>query len=98
MLLGVGKSSFAQNLPNLMPKNSKYVIFDGFANGAYRSPKDQEHLHKNGLIQIINEFAIQGLCLPLLPRKNTADDDLLKAFIIDWNRLYLRSRIRIKTV
>lgn len=80
---GVGKSSFAQNLPNLMPKNSKYVIFDGFANGAYRSPKDQRHLHKNGLIQIINEFAIQGLCLPLLPR-NAADDDLLKAF---YNRL-----------
>ncbi|MGH2308074.1 hypothetical protein ACRCD8_09900 [Aliarcobacter sp. ERUVET-8] len=76
---GVGKSSFAQNLSYLMPKNSKCVIFDGFANGAYRSPKDQRHLHKNGLIQIINEFAIQGLCLPLLP-KNTTTDELLKAF------------------
>jgi hypothetical protein len=80
---GVGKSSFAQNLSYLMPKNSKCVIFDGFANGAYRSPKDQRHLHKNGLIQIINEFAIQGLCLPLLPR-NTTTDELLKAF---YNRL-----------
>ena len=80
---GVGKSSFAQNLPYLMPNNSKCVVFDGFANGAYRSPKDQRHLHKNGLIQIINEFAIQGLCLPMLQR-DVSNDDLLKAF---YNRL-----------
>lgn len=80
---GVGKSSFAQNLFKLMPNNSKCVIFDGFANGAYRSPKDQRHLHKNGLIQIVNEFSIQGLCLPMLP-KDVSSDDLLKAF---YNRL-----------
>ena len=76
---GIGKSSFAQNLPLLMPKGSKTIVFDGFANGSYRAPRDQRHLHKNGLTQLINEFTIDGLCLPILP-KNTSSDNYLKIF------------------
>lgn len=80
---GVGKSIFAQNLSSLMPEGSKTVIFDGFANGSYRAPSDQRHLHKNGLTQIINEFAFDGLCMPLLP-KIASIDNYLKTF---YNRL-----------
>lgn len=76
---GVGKSSVAQHLPFLMPHGSEAVIFDGFANGAYRSAVDQRHLHKNGLVQIVNEFAFRGLCLPIL-RTDSASDDYLKIF------------------
>ncbi len=76
---GIGKSIFAQNISSHLPKNSAIVVFDGFANGSYRSPKDQRHLHKNGLIQIINEFAFKGFCLPILPTQADSDS-LLKAF------------------
>ncbi|PHS36384.1 MAG: hypothetical protein COB07_12420 [Sulfurovum sp.] len=76
---GVGKSSFAQNIVTHLPKNCEIVIFDGFANGSYRSAKDQRHLHKNGLVQIINEFAFRGLCLPILPR-HADSDSFLKIF------------------
>jgi len=76
---GIGKSSFAQNIVNHLPSDSKFIIFDGFANGSYRAPKDQRHLHKNGLVQIINEFAFDGLCLPILPTSTTSDN-FLKIF------------------
>ena len=73
---GVGKSILAQRLPQLMPLGSEAVVFDGFAGGNYRSPRDPRHHHERGLIQIANEFSVRGLCLPFLPTEKTAADYL----------------------
>ena len=64
---GVGKSAFAQILPDLMPKGSEAVVFDGFAGGTYRAPSEPRHRHETGLVHIANSLAVRGLCDPLLP-------------------------------
>lgn len=76
---GIGKSVFAQQLSKLMPTGSEVIVFDGFAGGGYRSPRDPRHRHDRGLVQIANELAFRGLCDPLLPRPDT-DDNYLNAF------------------
>jgi len=76
---GVGKSVLAGRLSELMPEGSVTVVFDGFAGGDYRKPSQPRHLHAQGLVQIANELAEQGLCDPLLPR-NTAPHEYLRAF------------------
>ena len=81
---GVGKSILAQRLPGLLPEGSEAVVFDGFAAGAYRSPRDHRHKHENALVHIANELAKRGLCDILLPLKGSSDEDYLRAF---WHRL-----------
>lgn len=78
---GVGKSVFGGRLPELMPLGSVAVLFDGFAGGDYRKPSQPRHLHGQGLVQIANELAEQGLCDPLLPR-DAAPHDYLRAFAL----------------
>jgi hypothetical protein len=78
---GVGKSVLAGRLSKLMPPGSVTVVFDGFAGGDYRKPSQPRHLHDQGLVQIANELAEQGLCDPLLPR-NAAPHDYLRAFML----------------
>ena len=77
---GVGKSVLAGRLSELMPQGSVTVVFDGFAGGDYRKPSQPRHLHSQGLVQIANELAEQGLCDPLLP-KSAAPHDYLRAFM-----------------
>jgi len=64
---GIGKSVFAKRLPDLMPKGSACIVFDGFAGGEYKMDRIPRHLHRYGLVQIANELAARGLCDPLLP-------------------------------
>ncbi|MBI5629896.1 MAG: hypothetical protein HY921_03310 [Elusimicrobia bacterium] len=77
---GVGKSILAQRLLKGLPPGSESVIFDGFAAGAYRSPRDPRHLHSRGLVHIANTLSARGLCDVLLPAKGTARDAFVRAF------------------
>lgn len=77
---GVGKSVLAQRLPILMPSGSEVVVFDGFAAGGYRAPRDRRHLHSRGLVHIANTLASRNLCNVLIPTRGVSDDTLLRAF------------------
>lgn len=76
---GSGKTVFMQSLSALLAHSSKTVLFDCFGGGDYRAPEDGRHLPKRGLIHIINLLACDGLCDPLLPNQDSADD-LIRAF------------------
>lgn len=76
---GSGKTVFMQSLSVLLAQSSKTVLFDCFGGGDYRAPEDGRHLPKRGLIHIINLLACDGLCDPLLPNHDSADD-LIRAF------------------
>lgn len=65
---GYGKSTLAIRLPDLMPKGSEAVVYDGFNGGDYRSLSSSRHTTGTAALQIANELAAQGLCLPLIPR------------------------------
>lgn len=77
---GVGKSILSQRLPDLMPQGSVSVVFDGFANGGWRNHRAPRHTHNRGLVQIVNEIAFRGLCLPLVPTSHAEPADYLNAF------------------
>lgn len=78
---GVGKTVFLQSLAKILGETHEVVLFDCFGGGAYRSPEDARHLPKRGLIHIINNFACDGLCDPLLPINENVEV-LVKAFRI----------------
>ncbi len=64
---GVGKTVLIQSLADHLRNSYKVVVFDCFGGGAYRSITQVRHLPNVGLLQIINELAVDGLCEPLLP-------------------------------
>lgn len=64
---GVGKTVFIESLAAHIKDSFEVVVFDCFGGGAYRSEGQARHLPRVGLLQIINELAIRGLCDPLLP-------------------------------
>jgi hypothetical protein len=64
---GVGKSIFATKIGSHLPPGSETVIYDCFGNGAYRTPSETRHGHKQALVQIANELAGKMLCDPLIP-------------------------------
>lgn len=76
---GIGKTVFLQSLATVLSTEHEVELFDCFGGGAYRSPEDARHLPKRGLIHIVNRLACRGLCDPLLPLTNNADD-LIRAF------------------
>lgn len=76
---GVGKTVFLQSLAKILSETHEIILFDCFGGGTYRAPEDARHLPRRGLIHIINNFACDGLCDPLLP-SNTHAEDLVKAF------------------
>lgn len=78
---GVGKSVLATRLPALMPPGSAAVVFDCFANGDYRRLSQHRHLHDHGLVQIANELARSGLCMPLLPTSNATPQDYMRGVL-----------------
>jgi len=78
---GVGKSVLATRLPGLLPEGSVAVVFDCFAEGAYRRPTKLRHLPKQALIQIVSELSAQGLCLPLLPTSGADAQAYLRGFV-----------------
>lgn len=64
---GVGKTVFVQSLAANLTDTLEVVVFDCFGGGSYRSEAQARHLPRIGLLQIINELAVRGLCDPLLP-------------------------------
>ncbi len=64
---GVGKTIIIQSLAVELQDTFEVVIFDCFAGGSYRSESRARHLPRLGLLQVVNELAIRGLCDPLLP-------------------------------
>lgn len=78
---GVGKSVLATRLAGLMPPGSQTVLFDCFANGEYRQPANLRHPHRKALVQIANELASRGLCLPLIPTGAADAQDYVRGLV-----------------
>ena len=78
---GIGKSVLAARLPRLFPPGSVTVVYDCFGNGAYRQAASPRHLPRQGLVQIANELAAQGLCDPLIPSDRADRGQYFKAFL-----------------
>ena len=76
---GVGKTVFMGSLAEKISANYEVVFFDCFGGGAYRSPEDERHLPKRGLIHIANTLAVRGLCDPILPNSPSVGE-LLRTF------------------
>lgn len=64
---GVGKTVFMQSLANAFADGDRTILFDCFGGGAYRSPEDERHLARRGLMHIVNELAALSLCDVILP-------------------------------
>jgi hypothetical protein len=77
---GVGKSAFTQFVRDILPASDAVVIYDCFGNGGYRSRSKARHEHRQGLVQIANEMASQGLCPPLIPGGSLPATRLAAAF------------------
>lgn len=78
---GVGKSTFARALPDLLSERADAIIYDCFGNGNYRNPAHSRHRHRDGLVQLATEIAGLGLCLPIVHAGNLAPEEYTKAFV-----------------
>lgn len=79
---GVGKSIISVQLAESLPSGSLGIIYDCFGAGKYRNRSHSRHRYLDGLIQIANEIAAEGLCEPLIPQPNSSDDvNLIRAFL-----------------
>lgn len=78
---GVGKSTFARALPDLLSDRADVIIYDCFGNGHYRNPAHPRHRHRDGLIQLATEMAGMGLCFPIVQAGNIAPEEYTKAFV-----------------
>jgi hypothetical protein len=78
---GIGKSVFAQTIPLYLTGTNIAVVYDCFGAGKYRNPSKPRHRHRDGLIQIINELAGEGLCDPLIAQSAALDDQILRMFL-----------------
>ena len=64
---GMGKTVLMQQLRDAVPAGHEVILFDCFGGGAYRNIWDERHKLNRGLLHIINQLALKGLCDPLLP-------------------------------
>ena len=78
---GVGKSTFARALPDLLCDRADVIIYDCFGNGNYRNPVHPRHRHRDGLVQLATEIAGLGLGLPIVHAGNLAPEEYTKAFV-----------------
>ncbi|HMR49004.1 MAG TPA: ATP-binding protein [Arachnia sp.] len=78
---GVGKSTFARALPELLSDRADVIIYDCFGNGDYRNPARPRHRHRDGLVQLATEMAGLGLCFPIVQAGNLAPEEYTKAFV-----------------
>ncbi|MGH3688649.1 MAG: hypothetical protein ACRDT7_00705 [Microbacterium sp.] len=78
---GVGKSTFARALPDLLRDRADVVIYDCFGNGDYRNPVHSRHRHRDGFVQLATEIAALGLGLPIIHAGNLAPEEYTKAFV-----------------
>ena len=77
---GVGKSILAKYIAGNLPNDSIGLVYDCFGAGKYRNPQHPRHNHKFGIVQIINELALLGLCNFLIPQRSDSDDAFLRCF------------------
>lgn len=78
---GVGKSTFARALPDLLSDRADVIIYDCFGKGNYRNPAHPRHRHRDGLVQLATEMAGLGLCFPIVHAGTLAPEEYTKAFV-----------------
>lgn len=78
---GVGKSVVARQLARSFEDTSVALVYDCFGDGSYRRSDKQRHRHADALVQIVNELAAKGLCLPVIPTRHTDVKLLMQAFV-----------------
>lgn len=78
---GVGKTFFARQVIRSLSAGSIGIIYDCFGGGRYRNRSELRHRHRDGLVQIINELALEDLCDPLIVQSNASEDDILRKFL-----------------
>jgi hypothetical protein len=78
---GVGKSVFAVYLARRSAVRGSAFLFDCFGNGGYRSASHYRHRPREGLVQLANEMAADGLCDPLVPTSKSDASDYVRAFM-----------------
>lgn len=78
---GVGKSTFARALPELLSDRADVIIYDCFGKANYRNPAHPRHRHRDGLVQLATEMAGLGLCFPIVHAGNLAPEEYTKAFV-----------------
>jgi hypothetical protein len=71
---GIGKTVFIQSLAKSVSRHHRAILFDCFGGGDYRAPGDARHLPRKGLVHIANLLAAEGICDPLLPGHDNADE------------------------
>lgn len=76
---GYGKSVVATQIGDALPGTA--FVYDCFGNGGYRSATGLRHRAKDGLVQLANEMAAQGLCHPLIPTPKADDSAYVHAFL-----------------
>jgi len=81
---GIGKTILAQRLGGQMPPGSETILFDGFAAGDYRNPRNYRHGASRGVPQIVNQLAAKRLCDLLLPQHGLSEQTYLQEL---WCRL-----------
>jgi hypothetical protein len=86
---GFGKSDFAVSLTDYLPAGSTAVIYDCFGDADYLRGSSPRHRHEFALVQIANELAARGLCLPLIRTSTATDADYVRGL---WLRLDLAAR------
>jgi hypothetical protein len=79
---GVGKSVVCRQLASTLPSGSVGLVYDCFGAGKYRNKSQPRHRFRDGLVQIVNELAVLGLCETLIPRSGDLDDALLRSFLL----------------
>ena len=78
---GVGKTVFAKRITRCLPDKSACILYDCFGNGQYRSASGYRHRHKDGLVQIANELAAEGLCHLMIPTSHADASAYVRAFV-----------------
>lgn len=78
---GVGKSTFARALPDVLQDRAVVVIYDCFGQGSYRRPDRPRHRHRDGLVQIASELAGHELGVPILPAAGVQPEEYVKLFV-----------------
>jgi hypothetical protein len=78
---GVGKSIFACQMAEAIPKDSIGIVYDCFGGGRYRNPSEPRHRHRDALIQVVNELSSYGLCDPLIALPTSLEDQILRKFL-----------------
>ncbi|HCA41774.1 MAG TPA: ATP-binding protein, partial [Bacteroidetes bacterium] len=78
---GVGKTVLCKQLLDSLNSNSVCVAYDCFGNGGYRNRSEPRHRHRDALVQIINELALEGLCNPILVQNSSLNSDIMNNFL-----------------